>query len=97
LPTASIFSLAWVVPTAGRVTVSLPSLGVVALSTCGKVRPPSVDRLIRTSGASPAASVPLTSQVTASAVPAFTGSPAVAREVTWKGPADVSTLSVTSS
>ena len=49
LPTASIFTRASLVATVGIVTASEPSFGVLAASTCGYVRPPSVDRLIFTS------------------------------------------------
>jgi hypothetical protein len=48
LPTDSIFILAVVVATFGIVTVSVPSFGVLAESTVGKVVPPSVDKDIFT-------------------------------------------------
>ena len=47
-PTASTFILAVVVGTFGMVNNSDPSLGVLAISTVGKVCPPSVDRDIFT-------------------------------------------------
>jgi hypothetical protein len=49
LPTASIFTRAWVVPTIGRTTEANPSFGVAAASTYGYVWPPSTERLILTS------------------------------------------------
>ena len=48
LPTASTFILAVVVGVFGMVNVSVPSLGVLAANTVGKVCPPSVDKEIFT-------------------------------------------------
>ena len=48
LPTASIFTRAVVVNELGITTASEPSFAVLAASTVGYVRPPSVDRLIFT-------------------------------------------------
>src|SRR3954447_18442517 len=48
LPTASTFTRAVVVAVAGRSTLCVPSLGVLAASTVGKVFPPSVDSEIFT-------------------------------------------------
>jgi hypothetical protein len=48
LPTASTFTLAVVVGAMGIVTVSEPSLGVLADKTVGKVCPPSIDNEILT-------------------------------------------------
>ena len=48
LPTASIFTRAVVVNEPGITTASEPSFAVLAASTVGYVRPPSVDRLIFT-------------------------------------------------
>src|SRR5690349_24271590 len=47
-PTASTFILAVVVGVFGIVSTSLPSFGVLAASTVGKVCPPSVDKDIFT-------------------------------------------------
>ena len=48
LPTASTFTLAVVVGVTGIVTISEPSLGVLADKTVEKVWPPSVDKEILT-------------------------------------------------
>ena len=48
LPTASTFILAVVVAIEGIITVSVPSFGVLAEITVGKVTPPSVDKDIFT-------------------------------------------------
>ena len=48
LPTASTLILAVVLGVAGMVTVSLPSFAVLAASTVGNVKPPSVDKDIFT-------------------------------------------------
>ena len=48
LPTAAMFTRAVVVDTFGIVTASEPSFAVLAASTYGYVRPPSVERLIFT-------------------------------------------------
>src|SRR5690242_20738124 len=64
-PIASTLIRACDVDVFGSATVSEPSFGVEAASTVGKVRPPSVDRLIFTLAVLiPLASVPATSQVT---------------------------------
>ena len=81
----------------GMVTAWLPSLGVEAISSVGKVLPPSVDSEILTFGASAAPAVPATSQVTVSVAPELTGLPAVPRDVTRNGPAAGSRVSVRSS
>lgn len=47
-PTASTFILAVVVGVFGITNVSVPSLGVLAINTVGKVWPPSVDKEIFT-------------------------------------------------
>lgn len=48
LPTASTLILAVVVAIAGMVKISVPSLGVLAANTIGKLCPPSVDNEIFT-------------------------------------------------
>src|SRR3954454_6591444 len=78
---------------AGRSTVWLPSFGVEAASTVGKVAPSSVDSRIRTFDVLVgAASVPATFQVTGSvaAVPLLVS---VACEVRRNGPAPALTVS----
>lgn len=63
-PTASTLMRAVLVVTAGMVTTSVPSLGVLAANTVGKVRPPSVEREIFTlAQLTGARSEPLTNQV----------------------------------
>ena len=63
-PIDSIFTRAVVVRLFGMVTDSVPSFGVLAASTIGKVSPPSVDRLIFTLAQLIGAPVvPATSQV----------------------------------
>jgi hypothetical protein len=65
LPTASTFILAVVLAPIGMVTDSVPSFGVLANRTVGKVCPPSVDNEILTLAQLTGASVVLaTSQVT---------------------------------
>src|SRR3954452_23632074 len=85
LPTASTLMRPCEVATAGSVTDSVPSLGVEPDSQCGKVMPPSVDKLIFTLAALTGAPlVPATDQVTGSDAPAA-ALDAVACEVTRNG------------
>src|SRR5262245_52624190 len=77
---------------AGRPTVSLPSFGVEAASTIGKLAPSSVDSRIRTLDVLiGAASVPATLQVTGSPA-ALPLSVSVACEVRRNGPAAALTV-----
>ena len=96
LPTASIFTRAVVVSTSGIVTASLPSFGVLAASTNGYVRPPSVDMLIFTFAVLVGGmSVLALSHVTVCTEPPGYET-SVFGEVTRNGPAFVASVSVTS-
>src|SRR5688500_4651873 len=86
-----------VVGSTGILTVAEPSFGSLASSTCGYVKPPSVDNLISTFvQLTGAAVVPATSQVMVCIVPPCH---VVAEfcEVTTKGPIPAAVVTTTSS
>mgnify|MGYP001771087526 CR=1 FL=1 len=97
LPTASTLMRAVVVAVFGMVTTSVPSFGVLAANTVGKVCPPSVDKEIFTlAQLMGAAVVPFTLQVMVCAEPPAQVT-AVLGAVTAKGSAvsfTVTTMSV---
>jgi hypothetical protein len=91
LPTASILIRPVVVGVLGIVKLSVPSFGVLAERTVGKVFPPSVESEIFTFAAlTGAASVPLTFHVMTDGAPP-TRDTAVFGAVTWNGPAAAET------
>ena len=96
-PTASIFILAVVVAVFGTVNTSVPSFGVLAANTVGKLCPPSVDKEIFTlAQLTGAAVVPFTVHVMVCEEPPAHDT-AVLGAVTAKGPAvpfTVTTMSV---
>ena len=92
LPTASTLMRAVVVPVFGMVTDSVPSFGVLARSTVGKVIPPSVEREIFTLAALTGTAVVLaTFQVTVKGIPPVTVT-AVFGAVTPNGPLSARTF-----
>jgi hypothetical protein len=96
LSTASTFIRAVVVGAFGIVTFSEPSFGVLAASTCGYVRPPSVDMLIFTFAVLVGGmSVLALFHVTVCTEPGGQKT-SVFGEVTRNGPAFVASVSVTS-
>lgn len=96
LPTASTFILAVVVAVFGIANASVPSLGVLAANTVGKVCPPSVDRDILTLAQfTEPVFVLLTSQVMVWVDPP-TQDTLVLGDETWNGPDVLVTVTVIS-
>ena len=76
----------------GKVTLWLPSFGVLASNSVGNVMPPSVDKVMRTSAVPTGATLVLaTSQITVVAAPAARVI-AVFGAVITNGPASLSTV-----